>query len=86
MANDVIVKGVLDLLSDHAMKDRWNLTVKNTYKFADISVSPAGIVFDGDKLKLSFTQRLTFLQAFTSLQEYHYVKKFHKSITTALEK
>lgn len=86
MSNNFIVKSTLDMLDDPNMRESWKPVSKNSYKFADILVSPTEIRFDGVPLKLSFMQRMRFLKVYGQLQEYYAVKKFRDSIALAQEK
>ena len=85
MSNNFIVNSTLDMMDAPDMREKWVPQSKNTFKFADILVDPTGIVFDNQRFKMSFMQRMKFLRAYGALQEYYAVKKFRDSIQGALE-
>lgn len=84
MSNTFIVNSTLDMMEDVNMRESWVPQSKNTFKFADLLVSPTEMKFDVSVLKMSFRQRMRFLSALSKLQEYYSVKKFRDSISKAL--
>lgn len=83
MSNNFIVNSTIDMMDAPDMREKWVPQSKNTFKFADITVDPMSITFDGQKMKLNFMQRMKFLRAYGALQEYYAVKKFRDSIAKA---
>lgn len=83
MKNPIVVNGVLDLMEDADMREKWESVGGNVFKYADIIIGPTAMRFQGTEMYLSFFQRLKFLRYYSALQEYHQVKAFRDSLVVA---
>lgn len=83
MKNPIIVNGVLEMMGDPEMRDKWQVATKTNFTYADIIIGPTSMHFQGTEMYLSFFQRLKFLRYYSALQEYHQVKAFRDSLVVA---